>query len=60
MKTCKIYGLDYSLINFVKNELTENNSVQAKTVFIKAKRIFTKIKFDVIDISDLLYHLSKA
>jgi hypothetical protein len=60
MKTCKIYGLDYSLINFVKNELTKNNSVQSKSVFIKAKKIFTKIEFDVIDISDLLYHLSKS
>lgn len=57
MSICKIYGLDYSLINFVKNELVKNNSVQAGDIFSRAKEMLPEVEFDVIDISDLLYHI---
>jgi hypothetical protein len=57
MRICKIYGLDYSLINFVKNELVKNNSTQARDIFNRAKEMLPAVEFDVIDVSDLLYHI---
>ena len=57
MSICKIYGLDYSLINFVKNELEKNNATQARDIFNRAKEVLPAVEFDVIDISDLLYHI---
>ena len=58
MNICKIYGLDYSLINFVKNELEKNNATQARDIFNRAKEMFPAVEFDFIDISDLIYHIS--
>ena len=57
MNICKIYGLDYSLINFVKNELEKNNATQARDIFNRAKEKIPAVEFDVIDISDLIYHI---
>ena len=59
MTTCKIYGMDYALINFVKDKIRENRSVQTRVVFDSAKETFPSFDFDLTSIEDLLYHLQE-
>jgi hypothetical protein len=59
MTICKIYGMDYALINFVKDKIRENSSVQTRFVFDSAKQIFPSLTFDLTSIEDLLYHLQE-
>jgi hypothetical protein len=59
MNVCKMYGMDYALINFVKNKLNENSSVKTRFVFDSAKQMFPSLDFDLTSIEDLLYHLQE-
>ena len=53
------YGLPLDLVNFVKNELVKNVEIDITALFNKAKSYpqFKDYDFNVIDISDLAYHL---
>lgn len=54
---CKIYGLDYAVINLIKNELQKDIHVSIENLYNKAKEFFPQSDFNITDISDLVYHL---
>jgi hypothetical protein len=58
MKICKVYGVSFELINFVKNELSENSGASSKFIYNRAKQILNDDRFNLTDVSDLVFHLS--
>ena len=57
-RICKVYGLNHGVINLVKNELIKGNK-DTLTLFNKACELFPLEDFTIIDIGDLIYHLTK-
>lgn len=58
MKNLDKYGMNPAVTNFVRNELSKDLSVSARAIFEKAQKIFKDEGFTVIDVSDVVYHLS--
>ena len=54
---CKVYGLEYGLINLVKNELQKDGYTSIENIYNKAKNFYPESDFNIIDISDLVHHL---
>lgn len=52
------FGMNPVITNFVRNELTRDRTISSKEIFKKASESFKDEKFDVIEISDLVHHLS--
>ncbi len=57
MVICKVYGSNFKLINLVRNELTVNRNQTVKSIYNKARILLNDIDFDIIEVSDLVYHL---
>lgn len=60
MKINERYGMDNRVINLVKNELQINSAQSSRDIFKKASEMLPDVDFDIVSISDLIYHLSEA
>jgi len=54
-----MYGMDDGIINLVRNELLIDRSQPVRSIFNKAVIFFPNEDFNIIDISDLVYHWAK-
>ena len=51
------YGIKYSIVNLVKNELSKSELVNEKAILAEVNRLFPNERVSAVDISDLIYHL---
>jgi hypothetical protein len=52
-----VYGISDGIVNLVKNEMGKTELISERDIYNKAALFFPNDDFNVIDISDLIYHL---
>lgn len=57
MSSDKLYQMDDALVSLVREELHRDNTQTSSVIYKKAKEVLPDLEFNVLDVSNLLYHL---